>query len=489
MIFNLNNLNTEEVGNQQYDLCIVGAGAAGITIADRMRNRGLRIALIEAGGEEYSEESQDSYKGKVTGDPYFDLDAARLRFLGGTTNHWGGWSRSFDRIDFERHYMGQEYIWPIKYDDVARYREESCEILEIGNDFEFGQNSGDEAIRQIKFQFSTPVNFRDKYQGMISNAPDISLFLNANLIGLKGNGGRITAAAFRGYENTSMEVRARKFVFAMGGIENSRFMLWFARKYGSEFFDTTTPIGKYWMEHHSYTLGRALVSDTLYDGNTPYDRVNYHADARKLTFYSLNDRPQIDSGILGCALRLKGLDPEVTRSMVTELLCLAPGLGSRVASLASRKLICGVIMQASWEQAPSPENHVRLSPSVDKLGVPRVELVWEKKPIDRKTIRETVRQFNQWLMQKDLGRLQLEAWILDDLDYPADDEIAGYHHMGGTRMSDSPEYGVVDGNCKVFGSENLYVAGSSVFTTGGHNNPTLPIVELSLRLADHLMET
>ena len=91
--------------------------------------------------------------------------------------------------------------------------------------------------------------------------------------------------------------------------------------------------------------------------------------------------------------------------------------------------------------------------------------------------------------EKDLGRLHLQSWLINNENYPENDELAGYHHMGGTRMSSSKKYGVVDKNCKVFGSNNLYIAGSSIFTTGGHNNPTLPIIQFSLRLAEHLIKT
>ena len=89
-------------------------------------------------------------------------------------------------------------------------------------------------------------------------------------------------------------------------------------------------------------------------------------------------------------------------------------------------------------------------------------------------------------MKIDEGRIKLDEWMLTEKDYPTDDELGGHHHMGGTRMHKSNILGVVDSNCKVFGSENLYIAGSSIFTTGGHNNPTLPIVQFALRLANHL---
>ena len=110
----------------------------------------------------------------------------------------------------------------------------------------------------------------------------------------------------------------------------------------------------------------------------------------------------------------------------------------------------------------------------------------EKKQLDRHTLKKSIFELNNWLLKIDCGRIKLDDWLLNDLDYPTDDELAGYHHMGGARMHKDVQFGVVDKNCLVYGSQNLFFAGSSVFTTGGHNNPTLPIVQLSLRLGKHL---
>ena len=167
-------------------------------------------------------------------------------------------------------------------------------------------------------------------------------------------------------------------------------------------------------------------------------------------------------------------------------MCLAPNLGKRLAELADKELICGALLRASWEQAPNRNNAVTLKDDADIFGIPRVNLRWQKTVLDRETINRSVVEFNDWLLEIDGGRIQLDGWMLNDGDYPTNQELAGNHHMGGTRMHGSSAYGVVDSDCKVFGSKNLYIAGSSVFTTGGHNNPTLPIVQLALRLAEHL---
>ena len=175
--------------------------------------------------------------------------------------------------------------------------------------------------------------------------------------------------------------------------------------------------------------------------------------------------------------------------MIKEILCIAPKLGSKIASMANKGLVCGARLFAAWEQEPRFSNSISLSNKFNDFEIPRINLNWKKSEFDKFTIKESVKLFNNWLLEKDLGRLHLLSWLLKDGKYPENDELAGYHHMGGTRMATTEKLGVVDRNCKVFGSNNLYIAGSSIFTTGGHNNPTLPIVQFSLRLADHLIKT
>ena len=123
------------LAERRFDVCIVGAGAAGITLARKLAQAGKTVALCEGGDIEYTQASQDIYTGKVVGDPYFELDASRLRFFGGATNHWGGMTRVFDAIDFERAYLGPEFQWPIRNADITPYLAEACDIVEIGREF------------------------------------------------------------------------------------------------------------------------------------------------------------------------------------------------------------------------------------------------------------------------------------------------------------------------------------------------------------------
>ena len=160
-----------------------------------------------------------------------------------------------------------------------------------------------------------------------------------------------------------------------------------------------------------------------------------------------------------------------------------------LAALPDRRL--NVMIRA--EQAPNPDSRVRLSGTRDALGLPRADLDWQFTEQDKHTLRRLAEALDAELVRLGLGRFEAESWLYDGgLAWPVDPTvgnhpIGGYHHMGTTRMSDDPQAGVVDRNCRVHGYRNLYVAGSSVFATSGWANPTLTILALVHRLKDHLV--
>jgi choline dehydrogenase-like flavoprotein len=147
----------------------------------------------------------------------------------------------------------------------------------------------------------------------------------------------------------------------------------------------------------------------------------------------------------------------------------------------------GAIAFTRAEQAPNPESRVKLIDEVDRLGLRRIALDWRLSRLDIETMRVANHLLGRELGRLNLGRLRLPEWLEVENQGLANAPLqGGYHHMGTTRMADDPKRGVVDRNCRVHGTQNLYVAGSSVFPTAGFANPTSTIVELALRLADHL---
>jgi choline dehydrogenase-like flavoprotein len=225
------------------------------------------------------------------------------------------------------------------------------------------------------------------------------------------------------------------------------------------------------MEHPHYTIGYGFVP-------------KYPGQHLFLSFEPAELRRR---GLLNCGLRIHQTAHEGWLDMLTDLACVAPETAQKAFRKLQIEATCETMLRAAWEMLPRAVNRVELNAAArDDLGIPRVTLHYQISDADHANMRELVLGYGAHLAKNGLGRLKLEPWTLGEAEFPKDDEIAGYHHMGGTRMSDRPETGIVDKNLKVFGLSNLFMAGSSVFPTASHVNPTLTIVQLSLRLADHL---
>lgn len=304
---------------------------------------------------------------------------------------------------------------------------------------------------------------------------------NANLTGLQTDGRSIVSATATNFKGQSARVRAKNFVLAMGGIENSRMLLWFNQQANGQLVDSRAPLGRYWMEHPAYQVGHALV-------NLRIPKTEYSKPQLLLTF---TEEVFKKLGILECSMVLEAMSTSGTMGLLKELICVAPKAGEWAASLAGKNLVCGGRFIIGWEQEPLWSNHVKLSETKrDRFGIPTAEVHWKKSDRDRATMQKAVTHFNEFLMAKNHGRLKLADWVFAKEGYPSSgNDGVSYHHIGGTRMAHTVEKGVVDKNCRVFGQNNLYLAGSSVFPSGGEANPTLSIIQLSLRLADHLLHT
>jgi choline dehydrogenase-like flavoprotein len=156
----------------------------------------------------------------------------------------------------------------------------------------------------------------------------------------------------------------------------------------------------------------------------------------------------------------------------------------RSATHSGASATASFAVKADLEQAPDHGSRIQLNRERDALGLRRVLLSYKLSGSERRTLRSSLLELRRRLALSNLGRLHLDDWLLDDTNsMPI--TFQG-HQMGTTRMSNDPRQGVVDEHCRVHTISNLYVAGSSIFPTGGSANPTLTIVALALRLADRL---
>lgn len=480
----------------KYDCCIVGSGPAGITLAVKLAEAGRRVLVLEAGDREVTTESQDLYEGAILGQEYFPLSAPRLRALGGTSGHWGGKCLLLDRSDFLPRDDVPHSGWPIRYEDLEPYQTEAAKILQTG---EFGSSNrkpadGSGILEIVDQRFSSdrpfydleshsPVRFATRYLDTLENSKRIDLVLNANVIGFAVDGatGRINEVHFRNFENMEGLVTADRFVLAMGGIENSRMLLHLNSEQGNRFGNQNDMVGRCFMEHLVIHNDVYFITKRLYSHSATWEFERLVRRAIPELLLSPSQEYMLKNGWMNSAVRLGRLNR----------------LGLKDRSVGGNSFIGKLKFDEDYfftgnslvvgEQQPNLASRITLTEDRDKFGLKIVGLDLRLTPKDIETLRGSTVEAAKFLIKTGLGRMKIDPALWNRADF---DELPldySSHHMGGSRMSLTPETGVVDSNCKVHGSVNLYVAGSGVFSTGGHANPTFTIVQLALRLANHLV--
>lgn len=515
------------------DVCVVGTGPAGIAIADRLRGSGLQIALIESGGLDPELSTQRLYGGQNVGHPYYRLDACRFRLFGGSSNRWGGWCRPLEPSDFER----REWIgwsgWPISHETLAPYYPQAARLFELTlPEFDFAAwrrrlpapfaLQGDDFENAV-FQYSPETNFAEVYGPELFRAPDVTTLLHANLTGIELAPGtsRVERLRVRALGRRPFSVRAKATVLAAGGIENARLLLASRADRAEGLGNEHDLVGRFFMEHLHVPAGH-LVSGLRGTSRDFYRKAGYAGStvrgvitptARAQRRYGL---PAASIAIERCSYAFGtpyvGWPPPITfgpirayRAARRRSPCLARSAKHAVESAysvqrrwstlqASRAALtrANALPEADGrrilslyfraEQTPIPASRVSLCDRRDACGVPEAKLDWRVDPGDTQSILAWLAKLDATLAASGLGRVVMPppGW--------SEHIIGGPHHMGTTRMSDDPKAGVVDAHCRVHSIENLYVAGSSVFATGGYANPTFTLVALALRLADRLRE-
>lgn len=485
------------VFTQEVDVCVIGSGPAGITIARRLAVRGARVALMEAGGLELTAESQEIYEGAVTGQDYFPLDVTRLRYFGGTSNHWAGWCRALDPVDFAPKAFNPYSGWPIDKLDVDPYRIEADAILDIPSasevpDLPMAQGGYD--FKRFQFRWSPPTVFAEKYRADIEASENIRLVLNANLLDLRlaPGLGAVDAAVFRSFGpvDAGFEVRARHFCLCTGGIENARLLLNFRGQVPEGIGNGNDLVGRFFCEHPHFVL-----ADVLLPGE-PLD---------EMSFYAPSEQFVMENQVLNFGLRFEPGPWPPTRiaslarrpSELPFMLRLVQQLRAgdnvelrRAVDAVHMPLVATARLRIAQEQALNPQSRVHLAPDKDRFGLARAALDWRLSELDVRTMRGAGEAFGGYLASAGIGRARMREWLMKEpAEIPgiSEDEVGGKHHMCTTRMADNPRHGVVDAQCGVHGLTNLHIGGSSVFATPGHANPTYTIVQLALRLGDHLI--
>lgn len=504
------------------DVCIVGAGAAGLTIACELVNGPMKVCLLESGGFDFDDGTQALYQATVTGHPLNAPDVSRLRYFGGTTNHWGGMCAPMDEADFRIRPWLQYSGWPIDRAELLPFYRRATPYVQIpSSDFAahawadeipplFKDRRLGAQLAPLLFQLSPPTRFGEVYRPQMESAPTVQVLLHANVLSLNADAdGRTVEDVSVGCLNGNrFRIRAGIFVLATGAIENARLLLASDKVQQQGLGNGHDMVGRFFMGHpqvdgvarialnapsgaaakplastlHTYVMAQ-LSAETSARDQTP--RFAAHVDPlASTTAATLHHTPayQALKRLIG---RLKGTNfHDVTA--VDDLQTVIGDLGGMMRGLYTRFGRASLLdIRPQCEQVPNPASRVTLNSERDALGLRRVNVDWQLTDLDVIGIRRGLTTIGDAFEQVGLGRLDMSEAIRDATPQTIDCNEA-WHHLGTTRMSDTPRTGVVDGDCRVHGLANLYVAGSSVFPTTGIVNPTYTIVALAIRLADRI---
>lgn len=494
------------------DICIIGAGAAGIAIAREFIDTRYDVCLLESGGKSFETETQNLYVAKNVGVQRLPHDETRLRYFGGTTNHWSGHCSPFEEEDFKRRDWVPHSGWPLERAELMPFYSRAYRLCELdAKPFEAdwpevarrkipGMNA--DTLRQYFLQYSSPTRFGPAYETDLQSARNIRVVLHANVTDIVANGDAkaIDRIKIRTLGGRSGEIRARQVVLCCGGIENARLLLLSNGIVKKGLGNQRDVVGRYFMDHPFGGVG--LVQRL---GNAPFENFFGSQDIDGRRFYfglALTPAVQRRERVLGCGIQFwpnHEYRPDSltdTEDQTKSAFDLAVFEFNRRWHNLKRKVwgpepsegSAFFDVMAVAEQAPNPESRISLDSGRDELGLNRARVDWRLTSIDRETRKSVVRAVAAEFGRLGLGQVRMSDWLRDGRGLSGNIEDYN-HHMGTTRMSDDPKFGVVDRNCQVHDLANLYVAGSSVFPTSGFANPTLTIVALALRLSDHLKQT
>jgi choline dehydrogenase-like flavoprotein len=487
------------------DICIIGAGAAGITMAREFIGSSTRVALLESGGLAFDERSQSLYRGENIGLPSFDVNVNRLRYFGGTTNHWAGHCRPLDAIDFEKRNWIPHSGWPISRRELDPYYLRAQPIVGLGpyeyDNLDFWQREinlpslelDQNRLNTVVYNQSPPTRFGQVYREELEKANNIQVYLNANVLEIATNDGasKVTGLKLACIEGPRFSMTAKIYVLATGGMENARILLLSNRVQARGLGNDQDLVCRYFMDHILLRPGADVSFSDPYLNLSLYSALHQAHQSQMFAILAspetllrkeqlnnfrihlLRRKPAYPAPVGRIMSRLDGAGSDDFSSEA------GPILDKHELRIAGRDAIS---LHLVLEPTPDPDSRITLSNTTDLFGQREINVNWK---IAQKDLSFAYRAME--LAALEFGRLGLGraygAIFADAAHWPKNLE-AGRHHCGTTRMTDDPKTGVVDRNCKLNTVSNLYIAGSSVFPTIGYANPTLTIVALALRLAD-----
>jgi choline dehydrogenase-like flavoprotein len=500
------------------DVVVIGAGPAGITVAEELAGAGRHVVLVEAAGRHHGRADDDALDGDGSGEP-FPLQRSRHRGFGGTSTHWtpatGLRVRPLDTVDFPARPCRPEDAWPFGMEQLAPDYERAYRSigLDPANDPHrwFGGDSPTPLAwpggpQLAMYQFAPHDCFTERFDRVHRTAL-IDLMLGATVCQLEpgSDDDSVHRAVIVTAGGRRFFLAAGVFVLACGGIDNARVLLNSPGRHGCPIGNEHDNVGRYFMDHLSVDTGVIVPTGSI-DVASAIFREQRTAGDRYQAMLWLGDDIIEREGIANAAFWVEDVDPLYRSRGVGAARALRAAINGRprrhVAAHATRairgapSILAHAVrrvarngprdtaMRILTEQLPNRDSQIRLSPRRDALGMPRVDVDWRISGSDLDVI----------VAHQDLlGRLLADRGVatlterFDPRSHPSP-IMSNYHHLGTTRMHGDPRWGVVDSDGRVHSTSNVYIAGGSVFPTGGYLNPTLTILALAFRTARAIAE-
>jgi choline dehydrogenase-like flavoprotein len=513
------------------DFCIVGSGPAGATVALELAHTKARVLLVESGGLKREAGTDMLNEIESVGWPrVMDQWLVRNRMLGGTSNTWAGRSAAFDEIDYEPRDWVPHSGWPFKADEMTPYLDRSASrlglVANIGQTDRGFWNPArrhlsrplidEKLLRSCFWQFSrdatnpnASVNFGESLRSSGTNNLDVILNATVTHVNTNQAGTAVESIDVRDLDGEARKISSRCIILSAGGTENARLLLASNSLHSCGVGNQRDLVGRFLMDHLKGTIGSfdPRKTQTLRSWFGQYFIKGPIGNHRTLRGLRLSPEYQRAENLLNGAVfteeyefiapddpwiamkRLLRGKPPALRDAVnvgSNLHLVGQGLFRYLVEKSSlpRKLE-KLELRCIVEQQPDPASRVTLSTRADRFGVPLSRIDWKVNEQEQRTIKAIAKVLKTEFERLQIEQPRLEGWITENQDLPEYfQDIA--HPTGTTRMSADPASGVVDPQCQVHGVYGLFIAGSSVFPTSGHANPTQMIVALAIRLADRL---
>ena len=534
----------------QADVCVVGAGPAGIALALDLSERGLSVLLLESGQMKENDKVQSLYEGELADERlHSPPDKYRQRRLGGSSAIWGGRCTPFDRLDFETRSQVPGSGWPLSYDDLLPYYPRANALVEAGRfSYEAADALGPEAPPLISGfksrrvltsgleRFSCPTHFGKRYAKRLQLAPGVKVLLGANCtsVRLRPDGLAVRHLDVATLAGRRFTVAPRATVLAMGGLETARLLLASNDVAPAGIGNFHDVAGRYYMCHIAANIGRLSIYGPTHRVRHGYEvapegiycrrrfwvvaseqrRLGLANAVARLHFPRITD-PSHESGVLSglfLARRLisyeygKRLNDGTAPTLSLYARHLLNVLGDPIDSVAfvahwlrrrtfaERKFPSVILrnrhncfsLEIQGEQRPQAQSRVTLSEQVDALGMRQLRVDWRYSPSDIESLRSTLDVLAEEFANSGTAHFDYDRHTLEE-DLMRFGAYGG-HHLGTARMGSQVRTSMVNADCQVHSVHNLFIAGSAVFPTSSQANPTLTLIALALRLGATLSQ-